>query len=97
VSPLQKNKQMNLKLGASDFCWDSRIHPPTSDSVEPRTPSIGKRIFALLSYSLGTIKASQVVVLNKDSVVVTQIKVKNFCQAHQIVRLFQYRKLPFEI
>ena len=25
------------------------------------------------------------------------IKVKNFCQAHFIVKLFQYRKLPFEI
>ena len=25
------------------------------------------------------------------------IKVKNFCQAHLIVNLFEYRKLPFEI
>jgi len=25
------------------------------------------------------------------------IKVKNFCQTHLIVKLFQYRKLPFEI
>jgi len=25
------------------------------------------------------------------------IKVKNFCQAHFCVKLFQYRKLPFDI